>query len=81
MSLPCETFVELLGDYLEGNLPESQQATLDQHLDECDKCVAYLSTFKTSIELAKLCSDQDADALPDDVPESLIATILELRKA
>lgn len=81
MNLPCQEFVEFLSDYLDDALPEPRQAIFDQHLRECTECVDYLSSFRNSIELGKLCADQDAQQVSNKVPEALIAAVLASRKS
>ena len=47
--LVCREFVELVTDYLEGVLPDSQRARMDAHLAECDGCTGYLEDMRRLI--------------------------------
>jgi anti-sigma factor RsiW len=71
--------VDFLMAYLEGELPESERASFEVHLQICPPCVVYLETYQEAVRLGKsLCRD-DSDALPDDVPEGLVEAILAAR--
>jgi anti-sigma factor RsiW len=48
--LVCREFVELVTDYLEGTLPESERARFEAHLAECDGCAAYLEDVRRLID-------------------------------
>ena len=44
--LVCQEFVELVTDYLEGTLPETERARFEGHLSECDGCDGYLEDMR-----------------------------------
>jgi anti-sigma factor RsiW len=44
--LVCREFVELVTDYLEGTLPESERVRFEAHLAECDGCTGYLEDMR-----------------------------------
>ena len=44
--LVCREFVELVGDYLEGALPEGERVRFEAHLAECDGCSGYLEDMR-----------------------------------
>jgi anti-sigma factor RsiW len=44
--LVCQEFVELVTDYLEGKLPETDRIRFDAHLTECDGCAGYLEDMR-----------------------------------
>ena len=50
-SITCREVVELLNDYLEGELPEPQRVRLDEHLRGCDGCTTILEEFRETIRL------------------------------
>ena len=78
--ITCRTFVEFLMDYLSGDLPEGQRDDFDRHLADCVACVAYMNTYRETIELGKA-AFRDPDApVPGDVPEDLVKAILEVRR-
>lgn len=53
--LECRELVELVTDYLEGDLPPPERARFESHLAECDDCRAYLLQMRASVgALARL---------------------------
>ena len=44
--ISCQEIVELVTDYLEGALPESERARFEAHLGECDGCSGYLEDMR-----------------------------------
>jgi anti-sigma factor RsiW len=47
--LPCQEFVELVTEYLEGTLSPEQRARFMAHLDDCDYCGDYLEQMRLTI--------------------------------
>ena len=45
----CRELVELITDYLEGALPDSERARFERHLAGCDGCQAYLDQMRETI--------------------------------
>ena len=48
--LPCQELVELVTDYLEGRLPESERQRFDAHLQACSGCRNYLEHMRLMIQ-------------------------------
>jgi anti-sigma factor RsiW len=48
-AVACQEFVELITDYLEGELPPDQVAAVEHHLDQCPPCQRYLAQIRTTI--------------------------------
>jgi anti-sigma factor RsiW len=44
--LVCREFVELVTDYLEGTLPDSERVRMEAHLAECESCAGYLEDMR-----------------------------------
>ena len=62
-----------------GLLAEAR-AEFDRHLAECPWCVAYLDSYKKTIQLARAAFAAAEDAPPpSDAPEELIQAILRAR--
>jgi anti-sigma factor RsiW len=59
----CREFVEVVTDYLEGTMPASDRARLEQHLARCDGCDRYLAQIRRTIELTGTLHVADVDAL------------------
>jgi anti-sigma factor RsiW len=47
--LACKELVELVTDYLENRLPESDRARFDAHLAGCGGCRAYVEQMRQTI--------------------------------
>jgi len=44
----CRQVVELVTDYLEGELPEPLRAAVERHLAECPPCVTYVEQMRST---------------------------------
>ena len=49
--LTCNELVELVTDYLEGNLGEEDRARVERHLAACDGCTAYVDQMRVTISV------------------------------
>jgi anti-sigma factor RsiW len=47
----CREVVELLIDFVSGDLPPDRHLRLEQHLKLCPPCLAYLQTYRLTIQL------------------------------
>jgi anti-sigma factor RsiW len=47
--LTCIELVELVTDYLEGNLDADERAQVEAHLAGCDACTAYIDEMRVTI--------------------------------
>ncbi len=56
--MTCRELVEHLIDFLEGEMPEDRRQHIQQHLDLCGPCLAYLETYKVTIRLTRRLPDQ-----------------------
>jgi hypothetical protein len=65
--LTCQELVELVTDYFDDALPESERTRFDAHLEECEGCRLYLEQMRTTIRLTgssqELADRQDVNAL------------------
>ena len=77
--VPCVNVLETITDYLEGALPPSQTALIDEHLSVCDGCQTVLHQWHTVIELAGRVTTDDLDALPPSTRDRLLASFREDR--
>jgi anti-sigma factor RsiW len=55
----CQEMVELVTDYLEGNLTRSQRRRFEAHLRGCEHCTEYLEQMRTTIRLTGRLEDDD----------------------
>jgi anti-sigma factor RsiW len=58
----CRQIVELMTDYLEGTLSESDRRRFEAHLTRCDGCTEYLEQLRTTMKLAATSADQPIPA-------------------
>jgi anti-sigma factor RsiW len=75
--LTCAELVELVTDYLEGELPEADRVRFEEHLGVCDGCSSYLEQMRTTIELTGRLSETDLDPRTKD---ALLATFREWKR-
>jgi hypothetical protein len=69
----CREIVELLCEFLEGELSEEQCRHIQQHLDTCPPCVVYIKTYQVTIRLGR--------TLPrEPIPRSLEEKLQEMLK-
>jgi anti-sigma factor RsiW len=75
----CREFVDFLMSYLDGELPQGQRSTFEQHMGECPSCVTYLETYREAVRLGRqVCRDPEGP-VPGDVPDDLVRAILAAR--
>ena len=48
--LTCKELTELITDYLEERLPQTERVRLEQHLSVCPGCVTYLDQMRLTIK-------------------------------
>jgi predicted anti-sigma-YlaC factor YlaD len=68
--IACAQLVELVTDYLEGALASGERLRFEEHVAECDPCVAYLDQMRTTIELTGQLRQDD---LAPEVQAELVA--------
>jgi anti-sigma factor RsiW len=59
--MTCKELVELVTDYLEGNLTRSETARFQRHLDGCDGCTTYVEQFRQTIKLTGSLHEEHID--------------------
>jgi anti-sigma factor RsiW len=67
----CREAVELVTNYLEGQLPRRQRRGLEQHLAACKDCAAYLAQVRAVL-------DATGRAGPEDLDEATLDGLLDL---
>lgn len=78
--MTCRDFITFLREYLEEDLAPAEKARFETHLELCPSCVAYLQTYRQTIDLAREAFRDSEAPVPDEVPEELVAAILASRK-
>ena len=51
--MTCRELVEMLFDYISGELAPDQALQIRQHLDLCRPCVTYIQTYQITIRLSR----------------------------
>lgn len=78
--MTCREFTSFIADYLAGELSPDVRERFERHLSRCDNCVQYLADYDRTLALERR-AFEDAETLPAEVPESLVAAILASRKS
>mgnify|MGYP000016920581 CR=1 FL=1 len=65
----CKECLELLHDYLEGELNPEVNASLEEHLEDCPPCIAFVNTYKSTTRLSR--TALKSNEIPDIVKERL----------
>ncbi len=78
--MTCEELIGFLMDYVDGELPPSEQRRFDQHLSLCTDCTTYVASYRETVRLGKIICQPGKDELPSGVPEDLVQAILEARR-
>ena len=66
----CPECMDLLADYVDGQLPPEQAELLEWHIEGCAPCVAFVNTYKGTVDAAKRLRQT---TLPPELREKLIA--------
>jgi len=69
-SIACREVVEILNDYLEGELPEAERVRVEDHLGGCEGCTTILDEFRKTIRLTGMLT-------VEHVTEAQRATLLD----
>lgn len=79
-TMTCRELADFLMDYLNEELPVDVRLAFEEHLSLCPNCVAYMATYRTTIELGRRAFADDAAEVAADVPADLVRAILSARK-
>jgi len=71
--LPCQEFVELVTDYLDGALDPTHRHRVDAHLEICSGCRTVLAQWREVIELSGRLDADDVDDVDPIVRGALVA--------
>lgn len=52
-AVQCREIVDLLADYLDGTLPPDTARALETHLEGCSPCIAFVNTYRGTINAAR----------------------------
>lgn len=68
----CRQIAELLGEYIEGALPRRQQELIDWHIEGCPPCVAFVNTYRGTIDAARTLRHVE---IPQELKSRLLAVL------
>ncbi|MCI0370976.1 MAG: anti-sigma factor [candidate division NC10 bacterium] len=66
--MSCKELVNLLADYLEGQMDPEAARDLDQHLADCPACLNFLKTYRATTRLIREIACED---IPPELGERL----------
>jgi anti-sigma factor RsiW len=69
--MTCQELVELITDYLDGTLGQSDRSRFEAHLQTCSGCTAYIDQMRSTIRLLGKLSEESISA---DARYELLAT-------
>jgi len=61
--MDCREFVEIVSDYIEAALAETERLRTEAHLAGCAGCRAYLDQMERTITILRRIADRDADVV------------------
>lgn len=77
----CKMLVELVTDWLEGELPEPTRSELELHVATCAGCIAYVEQMRTTqAALARLESVETIEPPEPGVRDELLAVFRARRR-
>lgn len=79
LMITCREFQDFIDDYLAASLPYRQRKIFDMRLRLCRECQSYLAKYQNTIALGRSAFEDPDGAVPEDVPEDLVAAILAAR--
>jgi len=66
----CAECIDLLADYVDEVLPETQAKSLERHIENCPPCVAFVNTYKGTVGAARRLRQTK---LPAELRDRLVA--------
>lgn len=79
-NLTCQELVELVTEYLEGTLPESDRARFEAHASHCGGCAAYLEQMRTTVRLTGTLTGDTIEAISPNALNDLLETFRNWKK-
>ena len=68
----CKECLDLLYDYLEGDLDQETIKSLDEHFQDCPPCISFLNTYKSTTKICRNTLNQV------EIPEAIRNTLLKV---
>jgi anti-sigma factor RsiW len=76
--MECRRIAELLGDYLDGTLPKETRELLEWHIDSCAPCVAFVNTYRGTVNAAKQLREA---SIPPELKQRLLSVLRSRQSA
>lgn len=74
----CRELVELLIDFVSGDLAPEHCERIEQHLRRCPPCLAYVESYRLTI---KLCKKLPPEPVPPQLMERLKTAMADIRRS
>ena len=71
--ITCRQLVDFLLDYYEETLGDAERRHFEQHLAACPPCRDYVESYRTTVDLSRLCCKDDEAEMPDELVEAILA--------
>jgi predicted anti-sigma-YlaC factor YlaD len=75
--ITCQEVVELVNDYLEGELHPDEVALFEQHLNFCDGCVVYVDQLRITVATLGAVAEED---VPPETRERLMSAFRDWKR-
>jgi len=80
MMMTCRDLYGFLDEFLDGALDALTRLSFERHLERCASCRKYLTSYRTTLKVARAAEVKDVPAL-NEAPEELVQAILAARIA
>tara|TARA_Y100001936_G_scaffold200207_1_gene201871 strand:- start:195 stop:428 length:234 start_codon:yes stop_codon:yes gene_type:complete len=74
----CKECLDLLYDYLEGELDLETAQSLEEHFEDCPPCISFLNTYKSTTNICRETLSQIE--IPQAVRDSLLKVLNEKKE-
>ncbi len=68
--LRCRDIVDLLGEYIDGELDPATAHALEAHLAGCQECTAFIKTYRGTVRVARQLREEQ---IPPALKERLLS--------
>ena len=74
--MKCEEIFEKISEYIDKELDPSLCKDIEEHVENCEPCIAFINTLKKTVELFKGISVETPE-IPDNVSSNLKSFLKE----
>ena len=74
----CKECLDLLYDYIEGNLDQETTKSLEEHFEDCPPCISFLNTYKSTTNVCRESLNQVE--VPEAIRDALLKVINEQKE-